>query len=67
MAALVDRVVARDAPFLGACYGVGTLGTHLGAPIGGTYAEPISVVDVSLTDAGRADPLLVGLPDTFPA
>ncbi|KZE42122.1 glutamine amidotransferase [Microbacterium sp. T32] len=67
MAALVDRVVARDAPFLGACYGVGTLGTHLGAPIDGTYAEPISVVDVSLTDAGRADPLLVGLPDTFPA
>ena len=67
MAALVDEVVARDAPFLGACYGVGTLGTHLGAPIDGTYAEPISVVDVALTDAGRADPLLSGMPATFPA
>ncbi len=67
MAALVDAVVARDAPFLGACYGVGTLGTHLGAPIDGTYAEPISVVEVSLSDAGRADPLLAGMPATFPA
>lgn len=67
MAALVDRVVARDAPFLGACYGVGTLGTHLGAPIDGTYAEPISVVDVTLTEAGRVDPLLGRLPDRFPA
>ncbi|WP_278101398.1 glutamine amidotransferase [Microbacterium proteolyticum] len=67
MAALVDEVVARDAPFLGACYGVGTLGTHLGAPIDGVHSEPISVVDVSLTEAGRTDPLLAGLPPTFPA
>ncbi|MDQ1173463.1 GMP synthase (glutamine-hydrolyzing) [Microbacterium testaceum] len=67
MAALVDDVVARDLPFLGACYGVGTLGTHLGAPIDGTFAEPISVVDVTLTEAGRADPLAAGLPPTFSA
>jgi GMP synthase (glutamine-hydrolysing) len=67
MAALVDEVVTRDTPFLGACYGVGTLGTHLRAPIDGTFAEPISVVDVSLTPAGRDDPLAAGLPDTFPA
>lgn len=67
MAALVDDVVARDLPFLGACYGVGTLGTHLGAPIDGTFAEPISVVDVTLTEAGRADPLAAGLPSTFSA
>lgn len=67
MAALVDEVVARDTPFLGACYGVGTLGTHLGAPIDGTYAEPISVVDVTLTPEGRDDPLAADLPSTFPA
>ncbi|WP_154095859.1 glutamine amidotransferase [Microbacterium testaceum] len=67
MSALVDEVVARDLPFLGACYGVGTLGTHLGAPIDGTFAEPISVVDVTLTEAGRADPLAAGLPSTFSA
>ncbi|MEV7875229.1 glutamine amidotransferase [Microbacterium sp. NPDC089188] len=67
MAQLVAEVVARDAPFLGACYGVGTLGTHLGAPIDGTYAEPISVVEVTLTPEGRTDPLSAGLPDAFTA
>lgn len=67
IAGLLDRVVAEDAPFLGACYGVGTLGAHLGATIDGTYAEPISVVDVTLSDAGRRDPLLAGMPETFTA
>ena len=67
MAALLDDVVARDLPFLGACYGVGTLGTYLDAVIDGTYAEPISVVDVTLTSAGREDPLAAGIPDTFAA
>lgn len=67
MAQLVAEVVARDTPFLGACYGVGTLGTHLGAPIDGTYAEPISVVEVALTDEGRIDPLTAGMPASFSA
>ncbi len=64
---LLDEVVARDFPFLGACYGVGTLGVHQGAPIDRTYAEPISVVPVTLTDAGASDPILAGLPPTFNA
>jgi len=66
-AALLDRVVERDFPFLGACYGVGTLGAHQGAVIDRTYAEPISVVPVTLTEAGVADPLLAELPPTFEA
>ena len=65
--ALLDEVVARDFPFLGACYGVGTLGVHQGAPIDRTYAEPISVVPVTLTEAGASDPLLAELPPTFNA
>lgn len=67
MATLLDHVVARDLPFLGACYGVGTLGTYLDAEIDGTYSEPISVVEVTLTPAGREDPLAAGLPETFTA
>jgi GMP synthase (glutamine-hydrolysing) len=66
-AALLDEVVARDFPFLGACYGVGTVGAHQGAAIDRTYAEPISVVPVTLTDAGASDPLLAGMPRTFNA
>ena len=60
-------MVARDFPFLGACYGVGTLGVHLGAPIDRTYSEPIGVVPVTLSDAGASDPILAGLPPTFNA
>ncbi len=66
-AALLARVVPADVPFLGACYGVGTLGAHLGATIDRHHSEPISIVPVSLTDAGAADPLLAGLPPRFDA
>ena len=66
-AALLDDVVARDFPFLGACYGVGTVGTYLGARIDRTYSEAISVVPVTLTDAGAADPLLDAIPRSFGA
>ncbi|WP_137845555.1 glutamine amidotransferase [Microbacterium sp. 2FI] len=66
-AALLDEVVARDFPFLGACYGIGTLGAHQGAAIDRMYPEPISVVPVTLTDEGAADPLLAGLPRRFEA
>lgn len=64
---LVDEVVGRDFPFLGACYGVGTLGSWAGATIDGTYREPISVVPITLTDAGSEDPLFEGIPREFPA
>lgn len=64
---LLDEVVRRDFPFLGACYGVGTLGTHQGAVVDRTYAEPIGSVEVRLTEHGRADPLFGSLPDTFAA
>lgn len=64
---LLDEVIARDFPFLGACYGVGTLGAHQGATIDRSYGEPISVVTVTMTDAAVSDPLLAGLPRTFGA
>ncbi len=67
MSALLDRLVPRDFPFLGACYGVGTLGSHQGGVIDRTYAEPIGAVRVTLTAAGRADPLLAEVPDAFDA
>ncbi|MFH8252498.1 glutamine amidotransferase [Microbacterium sp. B2969] len=65
--ALLSRVVAADFPFLGACYGIGTVGAFLGATIDRTYPEPISVVPVTLTEAGLADPLLFSMPREFEA
>jgi GMP synthase (glutamine-hydrolysing) len=64
---LLDEVVARDLPFLGACYGIGTLGVHQGGVVDRTHGEPVSCVPVTVTDAGRADPLLAGVPDVFDA
>ncbi len=63
--ALLDQVVARDFPFLGACYGVGTLGTHQGAVVDRTYGEPVGPMMITLTEAGRDDQLFGDLPPKF--
>lgn len=65
LAALLDEVVARDFPFLGACYGVGTLGVRTGGVVDRTYGEPVGAVQVELTDDGAADPVMAGLPRRF--
>jgi GMP synthase (glutamine-hydrolysing) len=65
--ALLADVLAQDIPFLGACYGIGTLGRALGGTVDRTYGEPVGAVPVRLTPAGSADPLLAGLPETFQA
>ena len=57
----------EDFPFLGACYGVGTLGRHQGAVIDRTYGEGLGGVTIKLTDEGLVDPLLRGLPESFTA
>ncbi|WP_432510479.1 glutamine amidotransferase [Kineococcus sp. SYSU DK001] len=67
LSALFDEVVERDVPFLGACYGIGTLGVHQGGTVDRTHGEPVGTVPVTLTGAGRADPVLGGLPGTFDA
>ncbi|SNR67560.1 glutamine amidotransferase [Blastococcus mobilis] len=67
LSSLLDEIVARDFPFFGACYGVGTLGVHQGGVIDRTYSEPISAVRIRLTDAGRADPVLTGMAPEFDA
>lgn len=67
MAKLLDDVVARDFPFLGACYGVGTLGRHQGAVVDRGFGEPVGPVEITLTPEGRRDPLLEGIPERFAA
>ncbi len=67
ISALLDQIVSRDFPFLGACYGIGTLGMHQGAVVDRTYAEPVGPTMITLTDQGRADQLFQGLPDGFEA
>lgn len=64
---VLDQVFAQDIPFLGACYGIGMLGTHQQARIDRTFGESIGAIDVTLTEAGLADPLIreAALPEVF--
>jgi len=64
---LLDTVVRADFPFLGACYGVGALGSHQGGVLDRRYPEDVGTVRVRLTAAGRSDPLLAELPEEFDA
>ncbi len=67
IARLLDVVVARDFPFLGACYGIGTLGLHQGAVVDRSWPEPVGPLSVTLTTEGEADPLFEGVPTDFAA
>jgi GMP synthase (glutamine-hydrolysing) len=64
---LLDHVVVADFPFLGACYGVGSLGCHQGATVDREFGEPVGAVPITLTDEGRRDPVFGALPPTFEA
>lgn len=65
---LLDRVIETDTPYLGACYGLGTVAAHQGGIISKEcYSEPVGAVTVTLTDTGRSDPLTRDLPSSFKA
>ena len=67
IASLLDDVVERDFPFLGACYGIGTLGLHQGGVVDRSCPEPVGPLSVTLTSEGKADPVFAGVPDDFAA
>ena len=60
---LLEQVVSRDFPFLGACSGNGLLGLYLGTPISTKYRETVGCVTLDITDAGSKDKMLEGFPD----
>ena len=60
---LLDEVVRRDFPFLGACSGNGLLGSYLGASISTRFGEPVGCVTLEITEAGKRDKLLAGFPN----
>jgi GMP synthase (glutamine-hydrolysing) len=64
---LLDEIYDKDIPFLGACYGIGALGTHQGGVIDRTYGEGVGPTTIRLTEAAQTDPLLANLPASFDA
>lgn len=65
---LMPEVTEKDYPFLGCCYGIGVLGHHLGKVVSKeNFSEAAGTADCSLTEEGKSDPMLAGLPDRFQA
>lgn len=64
---LLDEVVERDFPFLGACLGVGFLTTHGGGKVSKDQSEDVGGVSIKVNQDGKKDPLLKGLPGEFRA
>ena len=60
---LLQQVVSKDIPFLGACSGNGLLGNYLGTRISTKYGEAVGCVSVEISEAGKQDKLLAGFPD----
>ncbi len=62
---LFDDITTASIPCLATGYGMEVASVLCGAEVTTTWAEPPSMVDISLTVAGAADPLLKGFPGEF--
>jgi GMP synthase-like glutamine amidotransferase len=65
--AIREAVIERGMPYLGVCLGHQLLGSALGGEVGKAPQAEVGVLDVELTEAGRADPLFEGIADRFKA
>jgi len=64
---LLAELLHRNTPLFGSCFGAQLLGEAAGSPSRRASEPEIGWYDVELTDEGRADPVLGGLPPTFSA
>ncbi len=65
---LLDEIIAADFPYLGTCYGIGTLARFLGGRVSKErYGESAEAITVNLTEEARDDPLTKDLPQSFRA
>ena len=63
---LMPQIVEQDMPFLGCCAGIGILSHFLGGEVSkARFGEPVSATRAKVTDEGKSDPLLAGLPEEF--
>ncbi len=66
--AMMPQICEQDIPFMGCCYGIGVLGTHLGGRVDKSrYFEEVGTSDCTVTQDGAGDAMLDGVPTTFGA
>jgi GMP synthase (glutamine-hydrolysing) len=64
--ALYDQIFAADHPYLGSCYGLGSVVSYAGGEVStARYAEAVGLTTIHLNEQAEADPLLAGLPTRF--
>ncbi len=67
LAELYPTIFEHDIPYLGMCYGMGSITRFLGGDVGKLqFSEPVGAVAITKNQAAT-DPLLDGIPDTFTA
>lgn len=65
---LYDKIFENDFPFLGACYGIGSLCNYVGGEVSREkYYEAPGAVEIVLNEEGKKDSLLHDLPPSFEA
>ncbi len=62
-AAIRDAVMDREMPYLGFCLGHQLLADALGGEVGPAGEPEIGILEVEVTDAGRASPFMTDLPE----
>lgn len=63
---LLDKVIAQDFPYLGACYGLGILAKHQGVSVSKEkYFEPLSAPVITLSEEGKKDKFAQNLTEEF--
>ncbi|MFH1620883.1 MAG: glutamine amidotransferase [Patescibacteria group bacterium] len=63
---LLDKIIEKDFPYLGACYGIGILAIHQKCPVSKEhFTEDVGPTEISLTEEAANDPLTRGLPKHF--
>lgn len=65
---LLQQIVEKDIPYMGACYGLGALASNCGATVSKEkYSEAVGGLDIELTEEAANDPLTKDLPQHFRA
>lgn len=63
---LFDKVFEEDFPVMGVCYGIGAVSKYRGGIVSkDNYSEQVGAIKVALTESGKHDKLMKGLPDQF--
>jgi len=62
---LILRIVEAEIPYLGVCLGGQLLAAALGAKVVSHRWEELGMLPLSLTEAGKTDPLFGGIPAQF--